>query len=198
MADNNVKIERYQGTPQTIKKMVDISDGDHGQKSFKLRERVEDIIYRIRPRDYWSECLAVYYWTCSPLFRYTRDPLRVEQIKDPLRILWELDKRGVACIDCDEFATFIRACLGTIGSKCRFLTVGFRPTKGKRSDSRLFDDPIFNLISSPHPRLPGPFTHVFAQATKPKGGFVTLDPVAGPRTQKMHNRIKQVRIYTPE
>jgi hypothetical protein len=36
---------------------------------------------------------------------------------------------------------------------------------------------------------------VFCQAKKPKGGWVTLDPVAGPRTANMHDRVKQARIY---
>jgi hypothetical protein len=96
---------------------------------------------------------------------------------------------------CDEFATFLRATLGTIGCETRIVTVGFRPTGGHEANPQLFADPIFNLMTSPHPRLPGPFTHVFAQAQKPNRSWVTVDPVAGPRTGKMHKRVKQLRIY---
>lgn len=195
---DSVKSWDYLGTPQTVVKMFEISDGDRGQRSFKLRERAENIIRYVRPKDYWSEVLAIYYWTCGPQFRYTRDPRKVEQIKDPLRILWEIDRYGSSLVDCDEYSTFLRSAIGSIGGRTRFATVGFRPKGDGKINLQLFDDPIFNLMTSPHPRLPGPFTHVFAQALKPGGIWVTIDPVAGPRTPKMHRRVKQYRIYTKE
>lgn len=196
--EKNVKSWEYRGTPQTVVKMLETSDGDRGQRSFKLRERAEQVIRYVRPKDYWSEVLAIYYWTCGPQFRYTRDPRKVEQIKDPLRMLWEIDTYGSTLVDCDEFTTFLRAAIGSIGGKTRFVTVGFRPKGDGKVNPNLFDDPVFNLMTSTHPRLPGPFTHVFAQALKPGGGWVTVDPVAGPRTPKMHQRVKQYRIYETE
>lgn len=199
MADvNYIKSEEYRGTPQTVVKMFEAADGDRGQRSFRLRERVEKVIRYLRPKDYWSEVLAVYYWACGPQFRYTRDPRKVELIKDPTRMLWEIDNYGATLVDCDEFTTFLRAALGTIGAKTRVVTVGFKPRGNKKPNPRLFEDPVFNLISSPHPRLPGPFTHVFAQALKPGNIWVTVDPVAGPRTSNMHRRVKQYRIYESE
>lgn len=192
-----VAVYKYTGTPQTIIKMTEAADGDRGQRSFALRERVEDVIRRVRPKDYWSESLAVYYWMCGPQFRYTRDPRRVEQVKDPMRLIEEIDKHGSCLGDCDDFATFGRAALGSIGNKTRFATVGFRPANGRVANPAIMADPVFKLITSPHPRLPGPFTHVFMQAMKPHGGWVTLDPVAGPRTEEMHRRVKQVRFYVP-
>lgn len=195
-AQPTIKSQRYYGTPQTIRAMFEAAHGDHGSKSWRIRERVEDVIKHIRPRDYWSECLAIYYWTCSPKFRYTRDPLRTELVKTPTMLLSEIDRRGVALGDCDDLATFIMACVGSIGSEGRFMTVGFVPTNGRKADPRVLGDPIFRLITSPHPRLPGPFSHVFCQAQKPmRGAWVSLDPVAGPRIGEMHRRAKQVRIY---
>lgn len=191
----SVNVQQYQGTPHTIIKMFEVADGDRGQKSFKLRERIEDVIRRVRPKDYWSEVLAVYYWACGPQFRYTRDPARVEQVKDPCRILHEIDTKGSTLVDCDDLGTFIRAGIGTIGCRSRLVTVGFRPPSGVPRGSETMAGLPINVITSPHPRLPGPFTHVFAQGYKPKGGWVTLDPVAGPRTQAMHDRVKQVRFY---
>lgn len=193
-----VKSWDYLGTPQTVVKMFELADGDRGQRSFKLRERVENVIRYVRPKDYWSEELAIYYWACGPQFRYTRDPRKVEQIKDPLRMLWEIDRYGSTLVDCDEFSTFLRSAIGSIGGKTRFATVGFRPKGDGKINPRVFDDPIFKLMTSPHPRLPGPFTHVFAQVRKPVGPWVTIDPVAGPRTPKMHRRVKQYRIYENE
>jgi hypothetical protein len=195
---SSVKVLPYNGTPFTIVKMFEAADGDRGQKSFKLRERVEDVIRRVRPRDYWSEVLAIYFWTCGPQFRYTRDPLRVEQVKDPLRILHEIDTKGCALVDCDDLGTFIRAATGTIGARTRLTTVGFRPPVGEPKGAETMAGMPINVITSPHPRLPGPFTHVFAQGLKPKGGWVTLDPVAGPRTDLMHKRVKQLRFYVSE
>jgi hypothetical protein len=190
-----VKSWEYRGTPQTVVKMFEVADGDRGQRSFKLRDRVEQIIRYVRPKDYWSEVLAIYYWCCGPQFRYTRDPRKVEQIKDPLRMLDEIDRHGSTLVDCDEFSTFLRAAIGSVGGKTRIVTVGFRPKGEKQPNPQLFDDPVFKLMTSPHPRLPGPFTHVFAQALKPGGIWVTIDPVAGPRTPKMQSRVKQYRIY---
>ena len=192
-----VKSFEYRGTPQTVVKMLEAADGDRGQRSFALRNRVEHIIRFIRPKDYWSEVLSIYYWACSPQFRYTRDPRKVEQIKDPMRMLWEIDRYGTTLVDCDEFTTFLRAAIGSIGGKTRVVTVGFQPKGENKPNPRLFDEPIFNLITSPHPSLPGPFSHVFAQALKPGpgSGWVTIDPVAGQRTPTMHQRVKQYRIY---
>jgi hypothetical protein len=185
----------YRGTPQTVVKMIEVANGNRGQKSWVLREQVENIIRFIRPKDYWSEVLAIYYWTCGPQFRYTRDPRRVEQVKDPLRMLWEISNYGSTLGDCDDLAAFLMACIGAIGGRTRIVTVGFRPTNGKTPRNGIFDDLDIRLVTSPHPRLPGPFTHVFCQAVKPRGEWVTLDPVAGPRTGNMHRRAKQVRIY---
>jgi len=193
--ENIVKSWEYRGTPQTVVKMFEVADGDRGQCSFKLRDRVEQVIRYVRPKAYWSEVLAIYYWCCGPQFRYTRGPRKVEQIKDPLRMLDEIERAGSTLVDCDEFSTFLRAAIGSVGGKTRIVTVGFKPKGEKQPNPRLFDDPVFKLMTSPHPRLPGPFTHVFAQALKPGNVWVTIDPVAGPRTAKMHDRVKQYRIY---
>jgi transglutaminase-like putative cysteine protease len=178
--------------------MVRVASGDRGQKNFKLREKAESVVRQVRPKDYWSEVLALYYWLCGPEFRYTRDPERVELVKDPMRMLWELQTHGRALGDCDDLSTLLMALIGSLGGSTRIVTVGFRPVNGKLADPRIFDGHDMNLITSPHPRLPGPFTHVFIQAKKPKGGWVTLDPVAGPRTEDMHRKVKQVRFYVAD
>jgi len=194
VAKERVKITQYRGTPQTVSAMFAVANGDRGQQSWRLRKKAEEVIRHVTPRDYWSEALAIYYWTCGPSFRYTRDPLRVEQLKDPVRMLEEIENDGVTLGDCDDLATFLVACLGTIGQKARIVTVGFRPLN-PRYDKSLIIEPNMRLMTSKHPRLGGPFTHVFAQARKPKAGWVTLDPVAGPRTAEMQRRVKQLRIY---
>ena len=70
----------YTGTPQTVKEMFRVAHGPRGAKSWVLRTWVENVIKDVRPRDYWSEVLAIYYKTCGPQFRYTRDPVRQERV----------------------------------------------------------------------------------------------------------------------
>lgn len=188
--------EPYQGTPRTVAEMYRVGHGPRGSKSWTVRRWAEETVRRVRPRDYWSEVLAVYYRACGPEFRYTRDPLRVELVKSPEVLLQEIAERGVACGDCDDLATFLIAATGAIGARSRIVTVGFTPVNGARPDPRILADPVFRLVSSAHPRLPGPFSHVFTQSQRMPGWWVTLDPVAGPRTKQMHGRIKQARIYT--
>ena len=185
----------YRGTPQTVVKMFQAANGPRGQKSFRVRCRVEEVIRHIRPKDYLSEIMAVYLWTCGTEFRYTRDPERVELVKDPERLLDELEGRGVALGDCDDLATFLIAALGSIGCTCRIVTVGFTKPGEALPDKRVLSEPGMHLVTSPHPRLSGPFTHVFAQVKRPGGSWVTVDPVAGPRTRRMHSRVKQLRVY---
>jgi len=191
-----IRKQVYSGTPATVREMYRVAFGEGGEKSLVLRRWAEEVVKDVRPRDYWSEVLAVYYAVCGPQFRYTRDPTRQELLKAPIVMLQEIAARGVAMGDCDDLATFLIAAVSVIGGQARIVTVGFRGPGASKPDSRLFSDPIFRLVSSPHPRLPGPFTHVFAQALRGPARWVTLDPVAGPRASEMHGRVKQIRVYT--
>jgi len=185
----------YRGTPYTAREMFRVAFGEGGEKNFLVRRWAEGVIRGVRPRDYWSEALAIYYAVCGPRFRYTRDPMRQELVKAPVVLLEEIGTRGVAMGDCDDLATFLTAAVSVIGGRVRIATVSFTPAGEGKPDPRLFADPVFRLVSSPHPRLPGPFTHVFVQAERTPGRWTTLDPVAGPRTGQMHARVKQVRFY---
>ncbi len=176
------QVLEYRGTPDTVAKMVELSLGKRGEQSILVRRHAEQIVGNLRPKDYASEVMAIYYWWTRS-GRYTRDPLHVELLKDPQRMVEDADAGRLVC-DCDELATGIATDCMVIGAKARFVTVAFKPRQHP-------------------PWLPrsrvgraGPFTHVFAQAQDPRTQiWWTLDPVAGRRAERMHQRVRQMRIY---
>lgn len=160
----------YRGTPHTVGRMIQLARGPRGEQSFKVRRHAEQIVSNIRPKDYASEVVALYHWW-TRAGRYTRDPLHVELLKDPERMVDDA-LQGRLNSDCDELATAIVASCLVIGAPAQFVTVGFRPGQ---KDAH---------------------THVFARAQDPRSGvWWVLDPVAGRRVGKMLNRVKHFRIY---
>lgn len=163
----------YLGTPQTVSTMVRLALGPRGEQSPLVRRHAEQIVSNIRPKDYASELMAIFYWWCRA-GRYTRDPLHVELLKDPERLVVDAMNGHLVC-DCDEFALGIATDCMVIGAPAQFVTVGFKP------------------------RLPGQpetYTHVFCRAQDPRTGtWWILDPVAGVRVEPMLKRVKQFKIY---
>lgn len=164
---------QYLGTPQTIATMSALALGPRGEQSPFVRRHAERIVANLRPKDYASELMGIFYWWCRA-GRYTRDPLHVELLKDPERLVTD-GENGQLVIDCDEFALGIATDCMVVGAPAQFVTVGFR--------TRL-------------PGAPEGFTHVFARAQDPRTGiWWILDPVAGARAEAMLKRVKQYRIY---
>lgn len=174
----------YRGTDHTVQTMIRLAKGLvdpremvgstlRGERSVKVRRHTEQIINQVRPKDYCSEILAIYRWWCNA-GRYTRDPLHVEMLRDPDRLVDDA-LAGKLCVDCDELATAIGTGCLTVGARCQFVTVGFTP---------------------PQPGRPKIHTHVFvrAQDSRSKTWWV-LDPVAGRRIDKMLRRVKQYTIF---
>ena len=72
--------------------------------------------------------------------------------------------------DCDDLATLLAATLASIGNDMQFVTVAFK------SD--------------------GQYTHVFLQMRDPRSGrMVVLDPVAGPYSGEMLDKVKRHRTH---
>ena len=139
----------------------------------KLRMTVEDIVSGVEPRDRVSQLAAIYAWF-NDHFHYINDPVEVELVKDPERLLEEIERRNVAMGDCDDAATFLFAAPRTIGIPTEFLRVGFK-------------------ANAP---MGGRLTHVLVCATDQYGRRVLLDPVAGKRVPNMVERVKHaVRGY---
>lgn len=176
--------EPYRGTDHTVAVMIQLAKGLvdpramvqgalQGERSIKFRRHTEQIINNLRPKDYTSEIIAISRWWGNA-GRYTRDPLHVELIRSPDRLLNDA-LAGRAALDCDDLALAIATSCLTIGARAQFVTVGFKP------------------------RLPGQpkiHTHVFARAQDPKSKvWWVLDPVAGRKTGSMLQRVKQYTIF---
>lgn len=176
--------EPYRGTDHTVATMIRLAKGSVdprslvqkslvGERSIPVRRHTEQIISNIRPKDYSSEIIAICRWWGNA-GRYTRDPLHVEMLRDPDRLITDALNGRLSC-DCDEFALAIATCCLTIGARAQFVTVGF---------------------STRRPGQPKIHTHVFCRAQDPRTKtWWVLDPVAGRRTGQMLKRIKQYTVF---
>ena len=161
----------YGGTPQTVRVMIAAAKGSRGERSMAVRRVAEMICAQIRAKAYADEALGIYYWVVRST-RYTHDPKHVEMVRDPTASLEEIQSRGVALLDCDDLATLLAALCMSVGMRCWFCTVDFRPCAG---DS---------------------FSHVFCVAEDPKSKTrIVLDPVAGPKTASMLSRVRCFRLF---
>ena len=159
----NHSSEPYTDTDGTVRRMAELSAGKRGELSLKLRMTVEGIIRHVQPRDRLSQMSAIYDWFDSH-FRYVNDPVNVELVKDPERLLEEIEAHGVAVGDCDDASTFLHSALRTIGIQSEFTRASF-----KRGHS---------------------YSHVFAAGKDQHGRWIVLDPVAGDKTGEMLGRVK--------
>jgi hypothetical protein len=174
----------YRGTDHTVAVMVQLAKGAvdpramvqsamTGERSISVRRHTEQIIHNLRPKDYSSEIVAICKWWGNA-GRYTRDPLHVEMLRTPDRLIADALAGRLAC-DCDEFATAIATSCLTVGARAQYVTVGFK--------RRL-------------PGQPKSHTHVFARAQDPRTKqWWVLDPVAGRRTAQMLKRVKQYTVF---
>jgi hypothetical protein len=144
-----------------------------GERSIPVRRHTEQIVGGLRPKDYASEIIAICRWWGNA-GRYTRDPLHVEMLRTPERLIADANA-GKLAADCDEFALAIAVCCLTIGARAQFVTVGFQP---------------------PRPGQPKVHTHVFCRAEDPRTKqWWILDPVAGRRVGQMLRRVKQYTVF---
>lgn len=89
-------VEPYRGTDHTVAVMSSLVRGIRpremvgaaleGERSLKVRRHVEQIVGHIRPKDYSSEIIAICKWWGNA-GRYTRDPLHVEMLRTPERLI---------------------------------------------------------------------------------------------------------------
>ncbi len=154
----------YQGTGDTVQKMLELVSGPRGEQSLKLRQWTEDTVRYVTPRDKLSQLMAIYD-AFNARFSYLNDPRQAEYVKDPERLLDELQQTGVALGDCDDAATFLAAAPRTIGISTGLIRVGFQPLEGR-------------------------YSHVLAIGHDQHGRRIALDPVAGKNTSEMLGRIK--------
>lgn len=166
-------VEPYRGTDHTVQRMIELARGPRGERSIAVRRHAEQIVQNIRPKDYASEIVAVGKWWGNS-GRYTRDPVHVELIKDPERMISDAHQ-GRLVLDCDEFALGAGTDCLCLGAEIQFVTVGFRPRQWGQMKQH---------------------THVFVRAQDPRTKiWWILDPVAGRRTADMLRRVKDFTIF---
>jgi transglutaminase-like putative cysteine protease len=155
----------YRGAPQTVS--VIKRDVVASQSDYSVRHLAEQIVQGLPSKAYRDEYLAIYYFVLSHT-RYSRDPRTVELVRSPERVARDILSGRRPSLDCDDLSSLICALIASLGGGCRVVTIAFRNMfhKGERQ-----------------------YSHVFAQAKIPHSNqWVTLDPVAGSNTGKMHRR----------
>jgi transglutaminase-like putative cysteine protease len=115
------------------------------------------------PKDYLSEILAIRYWVAEHV-SYKNDPLTVETVSDPQRVIEEIARYGKAKADCDDGATLMSTLFRQCGREVELVTVGFgRPNK---------------------------YSHVFTRVQEPRTKrWIVCDPVAGTKESTMLSRV---------
>jgi hypothetical protein len=164
------RLRRFTGSSDTLEQMRRHVWGERGEKSPIVRQMTEEVVAGIWPKDYLSEIIAIRNFNASHL-RYTNDPLHVEYIKDPERLVTEIRLQGHALADCDEIAELIATMALQIGRVAEFVVVGFG--------------------------APGEYSHVFARVKEPKSGrMIVCDPVAGTDERTMLSRVTTFEIWS--
>jgi hypothetical protein len=108
--------EPYRGTDHTVAVMIQLAKGLvdpramvqnalQGERSIRFRRHTEQIINNLRPKDYTSEIIAISRWWGNA-GRYTRDPLHVEMIRSPDRLLDDA-LAGRLLVDCFPEGTLV-------------------------------------------------------------------------------------------
>lgn len=160
----------FAGSADTLALMREQALGERGEQSVVVRMAVEEITRELWPKTYLSEILAVRNF-CTARLRYVNDPLHVEYVKDPERLVTEIAEFGVAQADCDEIAEMIATFGLQLGREAEFVVVGFGE--------------------------PGDYSHVFARIKEPKTGqWIICDPVAGTDERTMAERVTTYETWS--
>lgn len=162
-------IRPFRGPEDTIAEMSRMVVGPRGEQSIVVYRATEHVVRGLQPKDYLSEILAIRNWVAEKV-RYKNDPLAMETISDPERLIGEIAQHGRATADCDDIGTLMATMQRQVGREAQFITVGF----GR----------------------PGKFSHVFVRVKEPKSGrWIVCDPVAGLNEESMLARVTTWRAW---
>lgn len=117
-----------------------------GSQSLMVRRAAEEALRFVPANDYKGELQGVHDWVKKHT-RFTRDPHRTERLKSPDQILTDIETKGLAYLDCDDYSLLLGSMLKSVGFPVRVNVVGKR--------------------NFPH--------HVFVSA-RAKGRWFALDP----------------------
>ncbi|NIR32903.1 MAG: hypothetical protein GWN84_27135 [Gammaproteobacteria bacterium] len=164
------RLSGFHGSADTLNLMREQAWGPRGEQSVVVRMALEEITRDLFPKDYLSEILAVRNFATSHL-RYVNDPLHVEYVKDPERLVEEIGEYGIAQADCDEIAELIATMGLQLGRQAEYVVVGFGE--------------------------PGDYSHVFTRLKEPKSGqWIVCDPVAGTDERTMLGRVTTYELWS--
>ena len=164
-----VTFRPFAGPRSTIAEMIRALNGPRGERSVRVRSFTESVVRGLQPKDYLSEILAIRHAGAEKI-RYVNDPETTEWVKDPERLVEEIEATGKAAADCDEIALLIATMLRQVGREVEFVTVGFG--------------------------VPGSYSHVFARGKEPKSGaWIVCDPVAGSEEDRMLARVTTYKAW---
>lgn len=170
-------ISGFRGPRHTLEVMTQKASGPRGEQSIRVRQFTEAVVRGVEPKDYLGEILAVRNVflqrsprTGHPLFRYTNDPRHVELVKDPERLVEEVEAYGSTLADCDEIACLAGTMGLCLGREVEWVALGFKP---------------------------GALSHVAVRIKEPKSGqWVFVDPVAGPKEQDAARRAQNIHFWS--
>lgn len=144
-----------------------------------VRHFTESVLVDVWPKDYLGQIIAIRNVLVqpspfkkrggTPLFNYTNDPRHVEMVKDPQRMVEEIQQRGTTLVDCDECALMSATMAMVIGRRPQFVALGFAPNQ---------------------------LTHVACRVQEPKSlEWVWMDAVAGPRERDAALRAQEILTW---
>ena len=171
-------VKPFRGPETTLDAMAQAALGARGEQSMRVRQFTEWVVRGVWPKDYLGEILAIR--NCfvqpsptrrgSPLWRYTNDPLHVELVKDPERMVEEVEQHGSALVDCDDTTVMATTMCLQVGRVVELVALGF---------------------------VTGELSHVGLRALEPKSNkFIWLDGVAGPREAEAAGRAKTLLVMS--
>jgi hypothetical protein len=171
------RLTPFGGPRHTLEVMTEKAQGLRGEQSIRVRQFTEAVVRGVEPKDYLGEILAVRHVflqrsprTGAPLFRYTNDPRHVELVKDPERLVEEVEVFGSTLADCDEIACLAGTMALCLGREVEWVALGFRP---------------------------GSLSHVAVRVREPKSGqWIFLDAVAGPNERQAAQRAQNVQFWS--
>lgn len=112
------------GSGQTLQKMRSLVNGSLSVPL--VVETANSIAATVPARDYLAIAQAIRSWM-QRNFRFVRDPVGVELVRDPVYQLTQWQNNGYISGDCDD-AAVLGAALGKAnGIGARFIAVGFAP-----------------------------------------------------------------------
>lgn len=162
----------YRGAPQSVAAIKDGALKAQGHPIVRLL--AEEVCRYLPSKDCTSEAMAFYYLVLDRC-RYMRDPRTVELVRAPWLVVRDLMAGRTPSLDCDDSSSLLAAFCLASGAETRVVTVAYVNAfyRGQRQ-----------------------YSHVFCQCREPRTNqWITIDPVAGDKTNEMMSRAVAAKFW---